>query len=138
MDSTKKSKQKSLFPVSENASLTAFYSNSKSHFGNVNHLKRTASEALESGRAKRTKSLFLVENSLDVSSDADCCYSSSFHGRDANSDDEECLSQLFYDKGAKKKLKVLATMVGVESTEPGIVLAKVVAVLKELRMRTGF
>ncbi|KAL5079743.1 hypothetical protein RYX36_008164 [Vicia faba] len=51
-------------------------------------------------------------------------------------DDEEeeiSLNELLLDANIKKKIELLAAMVGVDTTEPAIVLSEVVRVLKALK-----
>ncbi|OVA20284.1 hypothetical protein BVC80_157g85 [Macleaya cordata] len=47
-------------------------------------------------------------------------------------DDDDEVNQILYDEGVKKKLEILAGMVGVDSSKPWIVLDEVVRVLKNL------
>lgn len=70
-------------------------------------------------------------------SDTDSC---SEVGEVDDNDDEVSLDEflLLSDANAKKKIEVLAKMVGVESTEPGMVLAEVVRVLKHLKRINKF
>jgi hypothetical protein len=51
--------------------------------------------------------------------------------------EERNIDELFYHEEARKKLKLLADMVGADTKEPGFVLAKVVTVLKSLRNGSG-
>lgn len=60
--------------------------------------------------------------------------SSSEVGCDALSDEEVSLDELLlHDENAKKKIEKLAAMVGVDTTEPAVVLTEVVRVLKHLK-----
>ncbi|EOY30712.1 Uncharacterized protein TCM_037827 [Theobroma cacao] len=129
-------KQYVIFDCS-NHFITAFCSRREDHFGIS---KPVATDALANSRAtKRTKSLILDRVSGDPSgledfSDAEslACF------RTDVSNDEGCLNNLFHDDGTRKKLKLLAGIVGANSIEPGLVLAKVVTVLKGLEMRNGY
>jgi hypothetical protein len=59
---------------------------------------------------------------------------SSIESSSSNALDEEAsLNELLLDGKTKKKIELLATMVGVDSTEPAIVLNEVVRVLKILK-----
>nr|KYP66937.1 hypothetical protein KK1_013249 [Cajanus cajan] len=50
------------------------------------------------------------------------------------SDEEVSLDELLLDEKIKKKIELLAAMVGVDATDPAIVLNEVVRVLKVLKM----
>jgi hypothetical protein len=59
---------------------------------------------------------------------------SSIESSSSNALDEEAsLNELLLDGKTKKKIELLATMVGVDTTEPAIVLNEVVRVLKVLK-----
>ncbi|XP_022730726.1 uncharacterized protein LOC111285511 [Durio zibethinus] len=138
-------KQQYLIFDRSNRFITAFCSRPQGHYINFDRLKREAIDALENTRAdKRTKSLIdldtLNDDSMgfkeyvsdDVKSDAESLFCFQRDEVIDVSDDEQCLNNLFHDEGTRKKLKQLAGMVGADGMEPGIVLAKVVTVLKEL------
>ncbi|CAK7337451.1 unnamed protein product [Dovyalis caffra] len=136
-----------------NHSITALYSKPKTLVDNFGCMKRVAiREPAGKGRgrgAKRTiamvlevpdekdssKSSGILEEDLGLESDPE---SSCHEGSDVTLNDEECNidEELFYHEGARKKLKLLADMVGADTEEPGFVLAKVVAVLKNF-MKSG-
>ncbi|XVF34880.1 hypothetical protein REPUB_Repub18cG0096500 [Reevesia pubescens] len=117
--------------------ITGFCSTPADHCDKFDRLKRVAVDVVENTRAtKRTKSLFLdtligdpvefkEEDISDEDSDAESLPTDV-------SDDNQYLNNLFHDEGTRKKLKLLAGMVGADNMEPGIVLAKVVTVLKDL------
>ncbi|KAJ1437980.1 hypothetical protein SESBI_03410 [Sesbania bispinosa] len=54
-------------------------------------------------------------------------------GDASESDEEVSLDELLHDGKAKKKIEQLAAMVGVDTTEPAIVLSEVVKLLKHLK-----
>jgi len=60
-------------------------------------------------------------------SDSDSC---SEEGGEASDEEEVSLDELLNDGKAKKKIEQLAAMVGVDTTEPAIVLTEVVRALK--------
>ncbi|XWS17302.1 hypothetical protein CRYUN_Cryun33cG0055700 [Craigia yunnanensis] len=114
-----------------------FCSRPEHHYGKFDRLKRVAVHALEITTVrKRTKSLihfkedFCGEDS-DVKSDAESLPWSQRDVATDVSENERCLNNLFHDEGTRKKLKLLAGMVGADSMEPRIVLAEVVSVLKD-------
>lgn len=51
-------------------------------------------------------------------------------------EEEQCVDDLFNDEGVRKKLELLAQMVGVDSSESeaGVLLAAVVRVIKDLKV----
>ncbi|KAK7251550.1 hypothetical protein RIF29_34844 [Crotalaria pallida] len=73
----------------------------------------------------------------DEKSETDSC---SEEGGDDDDNEEVSLEceELFHDGEAKKKIELLAAMVGVDTTEPGIVLAEVVRVMKHLERINQF
>ncbi|KAF7813864.1 putative lactoylglutathione lyase, chloroplastic [Senna tora] len=93
-------------------------------------------EALLSGDSYSYNSYDVVGESFCAKSDTDSCSEVGEEG----DDDEVSLDELLLltDAKAKKKIEVLAEMVGVESTEPGIVLDEVVRVLKHLKRINKF
>ncbi|KAJ6295912.1 hypothetical protein OIU76_026737 [Salix suchowensis] len=132
-------------------SITALHSKPRTHADDEGSRKIAAlcgPAEKENGRAKRTRSAVLeiqgekdssrcscaFEEDFDVISDAES--SSCDQGLDAIDtalNDEECIDELFFHEKARKKLKLLADMVGADTKEPGFVLAKAVLVLKNLR-----
>lgn len=74
---------------------------------------------------------------LDAISNAGTCDLWDFDGADA-SEDERGVDDVFCKESVKKKIEVLAGMVGYEGCdEPGVILDEVVKVLKELeKLRT--
>ncbi|KAJ6759419.1 hypothetical protein OIU74_025992 [Salix koriyanagi] len=132
-------------------SITALHSKPRTHVDDGGSRKIAAKcgpAEKENGRAKRTRSAVLeiqgekdssrcscaFEEDFDVISDAES--SSCDQGLDAIDtalNDEECIDELFFHEKARKKLKLLADMVGADTKEPGFVLAKAVLVLKNLR-----
>lgn len=71
------------------------------------------------------------DQSFCPKSDTDSC--SQFSDEDEHEEEVNLDELLHNDVKAKKKIEVLAEMVGVESTEPLMVLTEVVRVLKQLR-----
>lgn len=59
--------------------------------------------------------------------------SSSSNAMDEEEEEEVSLDELFLDGETKKKIELLAAMVGVDTNEPAIVLREVVRVLKVLK-----
>lgn len=51
---------------------------------------------------------------------------------DSGDDHDRCVDEILYDETVKKKLEVLAMMVGADSSQPEGVLTQVVKVLKDL------
>ena len=125
--------------------IRAYCSRPEHHYGKFDRMKRVAVHDLENTRArKRTKSLILdtvIDDSVlcgedsDVKSDAESLPCSQRDVAIDVSDDEQCVNNLIHDEGTRKKLKLLAGIVGADSMEPRIVLAKVVSVLKHLTRR---
>ena len=60
-------------------------------------------------------------------------YSSNEEGDDASDDEVMSLDELQFDGKTKEKIELLAAMVGVDTTDPAIVLNEVVRVLKVLK-----
>lgn len=127
------------FPYFSYPSFSLFSSNPHPHFSNLCPLFSTM-EFNELNNAKADKgnsnSFTQSEDSSgysDVPVEHSCAKSdtdsSSEAGGDA-SDEEMSLDELLFDGKAKKKIELLAAMVGVETTEPEIVLTEVVRVLK--------
>lgn len=138
-------------------SITALYSKPKTHVDNLGCMKIAAIRGpgeKEKGRAKRTRSSTVLEipgeedsskrsstfeEDFDSMSDAESsCHHQGLDVVDtALNDEERNIDELFYHEEARKKLKLLADMVGADTKEPGFVLAKVVTVLKSLRNGSG-
>lgn len=141
-------------------SITVFYSKPPAHFSEFKHIElmdeRANSMVLEpvfgiNGGDSSEQSVTLHEDDPELKSDAD---SGRLHRRqevnnvddDDNHDvwldqDERCIDELVVEAGtARKKLELLAGMVGVDSSkEPAwVVLAEVVRVIKELKKRNGY
>lgn len=132
-------------------STAALYSKTKTPFNKFDCMKCVVMDAPKTGKATRTRAkslaletmggdsselLSIFDEDLDLKSDAKSSYCRLVDAVDVV-DNEECIDELFYHKGARKKLKLLAGMVGADNTESGFVLAKVVTVLKDLKRRTG-
>ncbi|AET05229.1 hypothetical protein MtrunA17_Chr8g0390221 [Medicago truncatula] len=93
------------------------------------------------GNTNRCNSVFFVpgegysdvptheEHSFENYSDSD---SSSEVDGDA-SDDDSSLDEVLHDGKAKNKIELLASMVGVDTKEPAVVLTEVVRILKLLK-----
>lgn len=79
-------------------------------------------------RAERSNTLMpSLTVDPDIMSDAD--------DEDDALEEEQCADDLFNDEGVRKKLELLAQMVGVDSSESeaGVLLAAVVRVIKDLK-----
>lgn len=79
-------------------------------------------------RAERSNTLMpSLTVDPDIMSDAD--------DEDDALEEEQCADDLFNDEGVRKKLELLAQMVGVDSSESeaGVLLAAVVSVIKDLK-----
>ncbi|KAK7314432.1 hypothetical protein VNO77_32956 [Canavalia gladiata] len=75
------------------------------------------------------------EDSSCAKSDTDSC---SEAGGDASDEEEVSLDELLLDGKTKEKIELLAAMVGVDTTDPMIVLNEVVRVLKVLKRINQF
>ncbi|CAL0312500.1 unnamed protein product [Lupinus luteus] len=71
-------------------------------------------------------------------SETDSCSEGNVGDECDDDDDEVGLDELLHDGKEKKKIEQLAAMVGVDSTEPAIVLAEVVRVLTHLKRINQF
>ncbi|KAJ6863018.1 hypothetical protein NC652_039780 [Populus alba x Populus x berolinensis] len=92
------------------------------------------------GEEDSSKRSSTFEEDFDSMSDAEssCRHQGRLDVVDTTLNDEERnIDELFYHEEARKKLKLLADMVGADTKEPGFVLAKVVTVLKSLRNGSG-
>ena len=136
-----------------NHSITTLFSNPETHLSEFNPIEFKAFNALERSRAERTNSIVLetlsgghsselsdkLDEDYDLKSDAEssCCLQGKIVD-DPWEDDEQSVDELVFEEGTRKRLKLLAGMVGVESNEPGVVLAEVVSVLKDLKRLHGY
>ncbi|KAG6740698.1 hypothetical protein POTOM_056166 [Populus tomentosa] len=137
-------------------SIAALYSKPNTHVDNLGCMKIAAIRGpaeKERVGAKRTMSSTVLEipgeedsskrsstfeEDFDSMSDAESSCHQGLDGVDTTLNDEERnIDELFYHEEARKKLKLLADMVGADTKEPGFVLAKVVTVLKSLRNGSG-
>lgn len=53
-------------------------------------------------------------------------------------EDEQTINELVCEEGTRRRLELLAGMVGIDNSEPEVVLAEVVRVLKDLERLNGF
>lgn len=123
-------------------SISLFTPNPHSHFSNLYPMFSTKEfDELKHARASRGNSNSFIPSEAspgysDVpgehSFEKSVTDSSSEVGGDS-SDEEVSLDELLNDGKAKKKIEQLAAMVGVDTTEPAIVLTEVVRVLKHLK-----
>ena len=133
--------------------ITTLFSTPETHLSEFNQVKFIAFNALERSRAERTNSIVLetlnegdsselsdiLDEDSDLKSDVEssCCLQ-----EDVAYDsweNEQSINELVYKEGARKRLQLLARMVGVDdNTEPEVVLAEVVRVLKDLERLSGF
>ena len=124
------------------SSVTAFYPK-EARLGNFEYMKRMAMDGIERESAPGTKTNSFVVQTLDrgatseisdedyeeVKSDAESIKDSTAQ---TPSDDDSCVDAVLKEKRVRKKLEVLAQMVGVDSGKPGVVLDEVVRVLRTL------
>ncbi|KAL4651920.1 hypothetical protein ACB092_01G195700 [Castanea dentata] len=131
--------------------ITALFSKPETHLSEFNGLKFTAFNALERSRADRTNSIVLetlnggdsselsdiLDDDSDLKSDAEssCCLEEDIVYD--SWEDEQSINELVCEEGTIKRLELLAGMVGVDNTEPEVVLAEVVRVLKDLERLNG-
>lgn len=125
---------------SYSSSFTPFPQNPQTHFTNFyplfstmkfNELKNERENRGNAFTPYEEASCYDVGESCCAKSDTDSC---SEVGDYASDDDEVSVDELLLnDAKSKKKIEVLAEMVGVDSTEPEMVLTEVVRVLKQLK-----
>lgn len=131
------------------SSVTAFHPK-EAHFGNFEYMKRVAVDALQIARAGGTKTNSFVVQTLgggaksdisdedyEVKSDAESMRQHIKDGAamaaiETPSDEDSSVDDVLKEKKVRKKLEVLAQMVGVDSEKPGVVLDEVVRVLRDL------
>ncbi|XP_077210310.1 uncharacterized protein LOC143845782 [Tasmannia lanceolata] len=134
-----------VFFDSSSSSVTAFNPKSDTHFQNPDHLKVLGVQALEKAKAFRSHSMGISVEHLqssesegsvataDISEENSYCRTSDIQSPNGEKGEDELMDDIFlYDEGVKKKLEVLARMVGVESGQPVEILTQVVRVLKDL------
>ncbi|KAL6274632.1 hypothetical protein ACE6H2_025324 [Prunus campanulata] len=83
-------------------------------------------------RAERSNTLM---QSLTVDPDIMSDAEDEANALEEEEEEEQCADDLFNDEGVRKKLELLAQMVGVDSSESeaGVLLAAVVRVIKDLK-----
>ncbi|KAL5729104.1 hypothetical protein ACHQM5_002101 [Ranunculus cassubicifolius] len=114
--------------------VTILHLNHEAQFSGSTLLKSMGVDALEEAKCSRnngvvvemlnTKESSEITEEFDVKSDT--------HVKREFEDDGEFCDDQMNEEGVRKKLQVLAEMVGVDCLNPGVVLARVVKILKSL------